>query len=89
VSALPDRLIKIYKTRRKLDMYLYVDYSEDLTRVPQALLDQFGNPELALSLQLGAEKPLARADAGEVLVAIAEQGFYLQMPPTDLAAPDH
>ena len=31
---------------------------------------------------LDPERKLARADVGEVLASIAEQGFYLQMPPT-------
>lgn len=77
------RLVKVYKTGRKPDMYLYVDFAEDLSRVPDSLLDQFGVPELALSLSLTAGKRLARADAGAVLHAIAETGYFLQMPPTD------
>ena len=40
------RLVKVYKTRRKPDMYLYVDFAEDLGRVPESLLEQFGVPEL-------------------------------------------
>ena len=32
-------------------------------------------------LQLAPGKKLARADAEQVLAAIDEQGFYLQMPP--------
>ena len=31
---------------------------------------------------LDSERKLARADVGEVMSCIAEQGFYLQMPPT-------
>lgn len=77
------RLVKVYKTRRKADTYLYVDFSDDLTRVPETLLNQFGTPELALSLNLSADRPLARAEAGAVLKAIEEAGFFLQMPPAD------
>ena len=77
------RLVKVYKTKRKPDMYLYVDFAEDLGRVPESLLAQFGVPELALSLSLSSDRTLARADAGVVLQAIAETGYFLQMPPTD------
>jgi uncharacterized protein YcgL (UPF0745 family) len=77
------RLVKVYKTRRKADMYLFVDFAEDLGRVPETLLQQFGTPELALSLSLTADKKLARAEAGDVLEAIAEMGYFLQMPPLD------
>jgi uncharacterized protein YcgL (UPF0745 family) len=77
------RLVKVYKTRRTLDMYLYVDHAEDLTRVPDALLERFGQPELALTLTIGPERRLARADAREVLAQIRTTGYYLQMPPAD------
>lgn len=77
------RLVKVYKTKRKADMYLYVDFAEDLGRVPESLLEQFGRPELALSLSLTVEKKLARAEARAVLEAIAENGYFLQMPPTE------
>jgi uncharacterized protein YcgL (UPF0745 family) len=76
-------LVKVYKTSRRLDMYLYVDFRDDLERVPEALLEQFGSPELALSLNLSSDRTLARADASEVLSSIRENGYYLQMPPTD------
>ncbi len=82
-SGQSPRLVKVYKTKRKPDMYLYVDFAEDLGRVPESLLTQFGVPELALSLSLTAGKKLARADAQAVLAAIDEAGYFLQMPPTD------
>jgi len=77
------QLVRVYKGSRKRDSYLYVDYAEKLSRVPQALLDQFGETEQVLSLQLAADRKLARADAGEVLKQIAAVGFYLQLPPAD------
>lgn len=77
------RLVKVYKTRRKADLYLYVDFSEDLARVPDSLLERFGPAELALSLTLSPDRQLARVDAAEVLAAIAESGYFLQMPPAD------
>ncbi len=83
MSGNEERLLKVYKSRRKADMYLYVDFADDLEQVPEALLKQFGAPELALSLKLAPGRRLARADAVEVLSTVAEQGYYLQMPPTD------
>ncbi|MGE0624906.1 MAG: YcgL domain-containing protein [Pseudomonadales bacterium] len=82
-SQTTTRLVKVYKTRRKADLYLYVDFSEDLARVPESLLERFGLPELALSLTLTPDRPLARASATEVLSAIDENGYFLQMPPAD------
>lgn len=77
------RLVKVYKSRRRVDMYLYVDMAEDLARVPEPLLERFGPPQPALTLKLTRERRLARADAAEVLDALDRQGFYLQLPPAD------
>lgn len=74
-------LCDVYKTKKKDEMYLYVSRKDALTRVPGALLEQFGRPELAMTMILTPEKKLARADIDKVLKALDEQGFYLQMPP--------
>lgn len=63
-------------------MYLYVDKAEDLARVPEALLKKFGKPEHAMVLLLHPERKLARVNVTQVLNAIGEQGFFLQMPPS-------
>lgn len=64
-----------------MDMYLFVDATDDLIPVPEELLAQFGRPVEALSLMLTATRKLARADAARVLERIEAQGFYLQLPP--------
>lgn len=73
---------QIYRSSRKPETYLYVEKSRGLEDVPEALMRQFGEPEEVMSLLLDTERRLARADAAEVLQLIAQQGFYLQMPPT-------
>lgn len=75
------RHVRVYRSSRRQEMYLYVDADADLGDVPEALLSQFGRPIEALSLLLTRERKLARAEAAEVLDRIAEQGYYLQMPP--------
>lgn len=62
-------------------MYLYVDKAEDLARVPEALLERFGKPELAMTLVLHAGRTLARVDVTRVMEALRESGYFLQMPP--------
>lgn len=77
------RLVRVYRSTRRQEMYLYVDAQADLERVPEALLERFGTPVEALSLMLGPDRRLARADATRVLASIEEDGFYLQMPPAE------
>ena len=62
-------------------MYLYVEKAKGLAAVPEALLTQFGEPQLAMTLALHPGRALARADIETVLQALDTQGFYLQMPP--------
>lgn len=77
------RHVRVYRSSRRQEMYLYVDAAADLQDVPEELLSRFGRPVEALSLLLSADRTLARADAGQVLERIAEQGYYLQMPPAE------
>lgn len=82
-AAPPSRDVRVYRSPRKQEMYLYVDAAADLERVPEELLQRFGRPIEALVLHLTAERKLARADAVRVLESIEAEGFYLQMPPVD------
>ena len=74
------KICTIYRSPKQEGMYLYVDKSEDLARVPEALLQRFGKPEQAMTLVLHPERPLARADINKVLAALEEPGYFLQMP---------
>ena len=72
----------VYKGSRQPDMYLYLPAPDNVTRVPSVLLERLGPLELALRFELTPERTLARASAVNVIAALNEQGFYLQMPPT-------
>ena len=74
-------ICEIFKSPLKDETYLYVDKRRGLEDVPAALLERFGQPVSLMTLLLTEDKALARADAGKVMAAIDEQGFYLQMPP--------
>ena len=76
------RLVEIFRGTRKAESYLYVDKAQGLVDVPEVLLAQFGEPRSVMTLMLEPQRKLARANAAEVLAKIEEQGYYLQMPPT-------
>lgn len=76
------RLITVYRSPREAGLYLYVAREEALQRVPEELLRHFGKAEEAMSLDLDPQRKLARAKAGDVLRAIDEKGYYLQLPPS-------
>ena len=63
-------------------MYLYVEKVRGLEDVPAALMKRFGEPSELMTLMLEPGKKLARAKVDDVIREIADNGFYLQMPPT-------
>ena len=79
-------LCTIYKGSREPELYLYVDRVDGLTRVPDELLERFGKLAEVMTIKLTPQRKLARANAAQVLAAIAERGYYLQLPP-NLHAP--
>ena len=74
-------IASVYRSPKKEGMYLYVEKSQGLNKVPETLLKVFGDPEHAMTLALKPERKLAQVDVGEVIKQIEEQGFFLQMPP--------
>ena len=74
--------IKVFKSLKKLDTYLYLDKLQNFEELPSGLRDSFGQYELVLEMELSPERKLARADTNQVLADIALKGFYLQLPPT-------
>lgn len=74
-------LCEVFKSPRVDEMYLYVDKRKGLGEVPEALLERFGKPLPAMTLILTPEKTLGQAQAVDVMAAIRDKGFYLQMPP--------
>lgn len=73
----------VYKSSKKDQLYLYLPRKDDFGALPESLLEHMGQPAFVISLILSTEHKLARADVAEVMRALNEQGFYLQMPPRD------
>jgi uncharacterized protein YcgL (UPF0745 family) len=71
----------VYKSRRKLDSYLFVEKRNEFERVPEALLEMFGTPELVMMLPLMKRDHLGFADINKVKTELTAKGFYLQLPP--------
>lgn len=72
----------IYKGNRKQDTYLYITREGDFSKVPEFLRDLLGPLEKVMDLTLDETKNLANANVETVIEQLADQGFYLQMPPS-------
>ena len=76
-------LCSVYRSPRKEGMYVYVRKNEGVDELPDSLIKQFGTPGHVMDLLLTPERKLSRVDVMDVMGAIREQGFYLQMPPRE------
>ncbi|MCG6199940.1 YcgL domain-containing protein [Psychromonas antarctica] len=74
-------LCAVYKSIRKSQTYLFIAKRDDFSPVPDALLVQFGPPQLVSLLNIKEDTKLALIEAKNVLSAITNEGYYLQLPP--------
>ncbi|RMA78871.1 YcgL domain-containing protein [Umboniibacter marinipuniceus] len=74
-------IVSVYRSAKEDGMYLIVEKSQGLKKVPEALLKRFGPAKESMAFLLTETKKLARFDAKQVLDAIRDNGFFLQLPP--------
>ncbi len=76
------KIISVFKSSRKDEMYLYVDKREQLERVPEQLMELFGAPVHVMDMPLKADRKLGRVeDTQKLMDEVESKGYYLQMPP--------
>lgn len=74
-------IVEIFRSSKQNGMYLYVDKSIGLKKIPEELMTRFGKGISAMTMLLTNESKLSRAKPENVIKGIREQGFYLQLPP--------
>jgi uncharacterized protein YcgL (UPF0745 family) len=75
------KLSAVYKSPKRADTYLYVEKRDDFSKVPQALLTQFGSPQFVMLLAIEKHDTIATIDKVNFVEKMQKDGFYLQMPP--------
>ncbi len=73
----------VYRSSLKEFTYIYLKLGHDFDDLPVSLRTVFGEPELVMGLELSAERKLAYEDVTLVMRNLDEQGYHLQMPPTE------
>lgn len=74
-------ICSIYRSARKDEMYLYVDKTDGLKKVPEVLMERFGKALHVMDMPILPGRKLARVDVEKVIDSIRAKGFFLQMPP--------
>ena len=85
------RIVDIFSSPRREGMYIYLDHGQAWDDLPETLRQAFGAPRPVMTLVVTPERRLARVSPAELIAAIEEKGFFLQMPPVHrtTAAPGH
>lgn len=76
-------MCSIYKSAKKPDTYLYIPYDSKFEDLPEGLIQVWGKPELVMHLDLEKRQTLALCDISEVKAKLEEEGYFLQMPPSE------
>lgn len=72
--------VSVFRSSLKNDTYLYVRRGQKWEELPEGLRGIFGAPVHAMDLIMTPDRKLARTTGEQVLNAIAEKDFFLQMP---------
>lgn len=70
----------VYRSSKKDGLYLYLPKTIDKCELPDAVAQQMGEPELALSFMLTSDRKLGQEDPATVISNIESRGFHIQMP---------
>ena len=71
----------VYRSNKKQGMFLFLSNKNDLTCVPESLLNILGELSYSFEFDLKEDRKLEKIDAVELLKVMQENGYYLQMPP--------
>ena len=73
--------IRVLAGKRKPDTYLYIPEDAETEELPADLLSLLGGLREVITLDITPERQLARCTGAEVLEGLANEGYYLQLPP--------
>lgn len=84
----------VYKFPKSPDWYAYIarpNYPDDVNEIrdwlgvlPKELRQKLGMGTFVMHLDLSIREKLAQADINAVKAKLAEQGYYIQAPPSDV-----
>lgn len=72
--------VSVFRSSKKNDTYLFVRRGQNWEDLPESLRVIFGQPVHSMDLVLTPDRKLARTTGKQVLEAIDEKDFFLQMP---------
>ncbi len=81
IEATVECAVIVFRSGRKADTYLYIPAIAEFEDLPEPLRQQFGTPTYVMDLLLTPERKLAQVDVLQVMQAMVDVGYFLQLPP--------
>ncbi|WP_273203709.1 YcgL domain-containing protein [Marinobacter subterrani] len=72
--------VSVFRSSKKRDTYIFVRRGQEWEALPESLRGIFGQPLHLMDLVLTPDRKLARTTGKQVLEAIGDKDFFLQMP---------
>lgn len=69
----------IYRSPKKENSYLYIDTENDLSKVPDVLMNVFGEPILVMKVLLDGKRQFVVGSSQDIEDKIKQDGFFVQM----------
>jgi uncharacterized protein YcgL (UPF0745 family) len=74
-------LCYVYRSQKNNEMYLYLPEKGQFSNLPESLIKLVGKVDFSFEFELTAERKLLRYQTSNVMHALLEKGYFLQMPP--------
>ena len=74
---------RVLRCSRQDEMYIYLRQDLQPQDIPEALRQRAGQLTEVMQLQLSAQRRLARVNVLDVIAQLKQQGYFLQMPPSE------
>lgn len=72
-----------FRHHKKEATYLYLSQHFAWEKLPQTLQQQFPKTHHVIDFDMTPERKLARADSQKVYQSLSQEGYFLQLPPSD------
>lgn len=69
----------IYRSPKKENSYLYIDTENDFSKVPDVLMNVFGEPVLVMKVLLDGKRQFVVGSSQDIEDKIKQDGFFVQM----------
>ncbi len=74
----------VYKSSKKRGVYVYLAKQTGFDLLPEQLMSAFSDDDFVMSLELDEQRKLARNNVKEVMRYLDKQGYYLQLPESEV-----